>query len=146
VPAALRFPSEEWWSAVAAALQADPEVRAAVAEFGAFAAGAVVQRGPGLARDFCVLLKIAPDAPPVLSFPDDEDELEDFAPDYIAWAPYPLCRELLEAAHSGKQVDPLKLIFSGRIKLQGDLQRIVRAAGKHPGRGLAALRSVATEL
>jgi hypothetical protein len=109
-------------------------------------AGAVVQRGPGLARDFCVLLRIAPNAPPVLSFPDDEDELEGFAPDYIAWAPYPLCRELLEAALSGKQVDPLKLVFSGQIKLQGDLQRIVRAVGKHPRRGLAALRSVPTEL
>jgi hypothetical protein len=142
----LRFPSKEWWSAVAEALQVDPEVRAAVAEFGAFAAGAVVQRGPGLERDFCVLLRIAPEAPPVLSFPDDEDELEDLAPDYIAWAPYTLCRDLLEAALAGKQVDPLKLVLSGRIKLQGDLQRIVRAAGRHPGRGLAALRSVATEL
>lgn len=142
----MKFPSRHWCSAVAAALHDDPEVRAGVAAFGAFVAGAVVQRGPGLGQDFCVLARITPDAPPVLSFPDDEDELEDLGPDYIAWAPYPLCRDLLEAALSGKPVDPLKLILSGKIKLRGDLQRIVRVAGQHPGRGLAALRSVPTEL
>ncbi|GAC1338193.1 MAG: hypothetical protein NVSMB23_05610 [Myxococcales bacterium] len=142
----LRFPSEEWCSAVAAALHGDPEVRAAVAAFGAFTAGVVVQRGPALSQDFCVLARIVPGADPVLSFPDDEDELEELEPDYLAWAPVALCRELLAAALGGAPVDPLKLILSGRIKLKGDLQRIVRAAGKHPGHGLAALRSVPTAL
>lgn len=142
----LRFPSEEWCTAVAAAFHADAEVRSAVAEFGAFTAGAVVQRGPGLARDFCVHARIAPDAGPALSFPDDEDELEELGPDYLVWAPHALCRDLLAAVLAGRPVDPLKLVLSGRIKLQGDLQRVVRAAGKHPGRGLAALRSVSTTL
>jgi hypothetical protein len=117
---------------------------AAVADFGAVAAGAVIEKGDGLARDFCVLARIAPGRPPELIFCDDEDELEELEPDYLARVPHALCRELLEAAFAGKPVDPLQLVFQRRIRLEGDLQRIVRAAGRHQGAGLGALRAVPT--
>ena len=47
-------------------------------------------------------------------------------------------------ALAGRPSDPLKLIFARRIRLQGDLQRLVRSAGKHFGLGVEALRAVST--
>ena len=141
----LAFPSQHWCTAAAEALHGDAGVRAATLAFGAVTAGIVVQQGQGLARDFCVLARIAPGKPPELSFPDDEDELEELEPDYLAWAPVELCRELLQDALAGRPGDPLKLVFARRIRLQGDLQRLVRAAGKHAGVGIEALRAVPTK-
>jgi hypothetical protein len=146
VTAPLEFPSKEWCRAAAAALHSDPAVRAAVADFGPVAAGVVVQRGPGLASDFCVLARIEGDGPPGLSFPDDEDELEELGPDYVAWVPVELCRELLREALAGRSPDPLQLVLARRIRVQGDLQRLVRAAGRHAATGVAALRTVPTSL
>src|SRR4051794_30762478 len=95
------FPSPEWCEAAAAALHDDPSVQAALADFGPVVTGIVVERGAGLQSDFCVLARVAPGKPAALSFPDDEDELEDLQPDYIAWAPHALCRSLLGAAMRG---------------------------------------------
>jgi hypothetical protein len=141
----MRFPSREWLEAAAAALAADPSVTAAVADFGAVTAGAVIGRGSGLAEDFCVLARIEPGKKAQLRFPEDEDELEDLEPDYICWVPYALCRALLQTAFSGKAPDPMKAILSGQMKLKGDLQRIVRQAGRHPHAGADTLRALPTE-
>src|SRR5205823_3915859 len=99
----LRFPPEVSGQRVNFNL----EVQAAIAEFGPVVAGIVVERGAGLRSDFCVLARIAPGKPASLSFPDDEDELEELSPDYIAWAPHALCRSLLGAAMRGERPDPL---------------------------------------
>ena len=142
----LTFPSKEWCLAAAQALHVDPTVQAALAEFGPFTAGAVIERGDGLARDFCVLTRAAPGLPPKLDFLDDEDELEEHAPDYLAWIPHRLVRELLEQVMAGQTPDPLQLVLSGRVKVQGDMKRVVRVAPRHPTAGVAALRSVPTRL
>jgi hypothetical protein len=141
----MRFPSREWCEAAAAALARDPDVVAAVADLGPVVAGAVITRGAGLSQDFCVLARLEPGKPTQLRFPDDEDELEDLEPDYICWVPYALCRSFLQTALEGGHPDPLKAILAGQMKLQGDLQRIVRLAGKHQGAGAATLRALPTE-
>ena len=141
---ALLFPSKEWCRAAAVALQADPTVQAAVAEFGAFTAGTVIVRGDGLASDFCLLAKVVPGEEPVITFCDDEDELEEHQPDYLGWVPHKLARDLLRTAQAGQTPDPLKLLTSGQVKLEGDLARIVRIAGRHQNAGLAAIRSIPT--
>jgi len=143
---ALVFPTREWCLAIAQALHADPSVHAALAEFGPFVGGAVIERGDGLKRDFCVLVRAAPGKPPVLEFPDDEDELEELEPEYLAWIPHKLARELLEQVQSGKTPDPVQLLLSGRVRLQGDVQRVVKVAPRHPTAGVTALRSVPTQL
>jgi hypothetical protein len=140
----LLFPSREWCEAAAAALQEDPAVQAAVADFGPVVTGIVVERGAGLASDFCVLARVAPGRKATLSYPDDEDELEELHPDYIAWAPHALCKKLLGATMRGERPDPLRAILERKIRLAGDLQRLVKHAGRHQGAGLDALRRVPT--
>jgi hypothetical protein len=137
----MRFPSREWFQAVAVALEKDPAAQGAAADFGPVTAGMVLTKGAGLESDFCVLARIEPGKPAVLRFPEDEDELEELEPDYIAWVPY----ALMKSAARSQKIDPLKLILSGQIKLKGDLQRVVKHAGKHQGAGAATIRAVPTE-
>jgi hypothetical protein len=143
--ASLVFPSRAWCEAAAAAMLHDPAVRAAIADFGAVVAGIVIERGGGLASDFCVLARIEPGKPVKLSYPDDEDELEELEPDYIGWAPYALCKTLLEETLAGRRPDPLRAILERKVRLKGDLERLVKHAGRHKGAGLDAIRSVPAE-
>jgi hypothetical protein len=141
----MKFPSREWCEAAAAAMLRDPRAIAAVADFGRVVAGIVIERGAGLASDFCVLARIEPGRPAKLSYPDDEDELEEYQPDFVAWISYGLCRALLEQAIAGRRPDPLRAILERKVRLQGNLQRLVKHAGRHQGAGLDALRAVPTE-
>ena len=141
----MKFPSREWCAAAAAALLRDPSAVSAIADFGPVVAGVVIEKGGGLRSDFCVLARIEPGRPVQLSYPDDEDELEEYEPDYIAWAPYPLCRALLSQAIAGKRPDPLRAVLERKVRLQGDLQLLVKHAGRHKGAGFEAIRAVPTE-
>jgi len=141
----MRFPSREWCEAAAAAMTRDPAVKAAIADFGAVVAGVVVERGDGLASDFCLLARIQPGKPPSLSYPEDEDELEALEPDYIGWASHSLCKQLLRATQRGERPDPLRAILERKVRLKGDLERLVKHAGRHQGAGLEAVRGLPTE-
>ena len=141
---ALLFPSRAWCEAAARALLADQQVKLALSEFGAVTAGMVVERGEGLESDFCLLARLRPQEEARLEFPDDEDELEELEPDYIAWAPHALCKELLRAALAGARPDPLRAVLERRVRLRGDLERLVKHAGRHRGAGLDAIRAVPT--
>jgi hypothetical protein len=141
---ALLFPSRAWCEAAARALLADEQVQLALSEFGPVTAGMVVERGEGLPTDFCLLARLRPQTEAQLEFPDDEDELEELEPDYIAWAPHSLCKELLRAALAGARPDPLRAVLERRVRLRGDLQRLVKHAGRHRGVGLDAIRAVPT--
>ena len=145
MPEALLFPSRQWCEAAAKALLSDEQVRAALAEFGPVTAGVVIERGDGLASDFCALARLRPGKAPDVSFPDDEDELEELEPDYIAWAPHALCKQLLRQALSGASPDPLRAVLERRIRLKGDLERLVKHAGRHRGAGLGAIRALPTQ-
>ena len=142
----LTFPSRDWCEAAASALHQDPLARAALVDFGPVVAGIVVERGAGLASDFCLIATLVPGKRAQLRYPQDEDELEELEPDYIAWAPHALCKELLRAALGGAHPDPLRAILNRQIRLRGDLQRLVRQAGKHQAAGLAAFRALPTQL
>ena len=141
----MKFPSREWCEAAAAALVRDPAVTAAIADFGPVAVGVVIQRGARLPSDFCVLARLHPGRPAKLSYPEDEDELEELDPDYIAWAPYAVCRKLLQQAIAGERADPVRAILERRIRLRGDLQKLVKYSGRHQAAGLEAIRAVPTE-
>jgi hypothetical protein len=141
---ALLFPSQAWCEAAARALLADDEVQRALADFGPVTAGMVVERGEGLPSDFCLLARLRPAATAQLEFPDDEDELEELQPDYIAWAPHALCKEMLRAALLGARPDPLRAVLERKVRLRGDLERLVKHAGRHRGAGLEAIRAVPT--
>ena len=132
----MKFPSREWFEAAAVEMLTDPAVIAAIADFGPVVAGLVIED-----PSFCVMARIEPGKPVKLTYPQDEDELEEFEPDYIGWAPHDLCKTLLQQ----ERPDPLKAILEGKVRLKGDLERLVRHAGRHRGAGLEALRSVPTE-
>ena len=114
----MKFPSREWCEAAAAAMLRDPAVTAAIADFGPVVVGVVIQRGSRLPGDFCVLARLHPGRPAKLSYPEDEDELEELEPDYVGWASYDLCRELLEATFAGKRPDPLQAILKQPLGLR----------------------------
>ena len=141
----MKFPSRAWSEAAAAAMLQDPAVIAAIADFGAVVAGIVIEKGGELSSDFCVLARIEPGKKIALSYPDDEDELEEYEPDYICWASYALCRSLLEQTLAGKRPDPLKAVLERKVRLKGDLERLIKHAGRHKGAGLDAIRGVPTE-
>ena len=46
---------------------------------------------------------------------------------------------------AGKRPDPLKAILERKVRLKGDLERLVKHAGRHRGAGLEALRGLPTE-
>jgi hypothetical protein len=135
------FPSREWCESAAVSLLRDPRVIAAIADFGPALWGLVLERGGGLASDFCLLARIEPGKAVQLSFPDDEDELEEYEPDYIGWVAYPICKALLQSARP----DPLKAILDRKVRVKGDFERLVKHAGRHQGAGLDALRALPTE-
>jgi len=141
----MKFPSREWCEAVAAALARDPSASAAAAGFGPVVAGVVVEKGGGLEEDFCVLFRAAPGQGVKLEFPEDEDELEELEPDYVAWAPYSLCKTRLQEARRGGRPDALRAIVERRVRLRGDLDRLVKHAGRHRGAGIEAIRAIPTE-
>ena len=141
----MKFPSEEWCRAAAKAMLADPAVIAAIRDFGAVVAGIVIERGAGLKSDFCALVRVASAEAVHLEFPEDEDELESLEPDYICWISYELCRSLLEETFAGGRPDPLQAVLQRKVRLKGDLERLVRHAGRHRGAGRDALRTIPTE-
>jgi hypothetical protein len=141
----MKFPSREWCEAAAAAMLRDRAVIAAIADFGPVVAGVVIERGGRLRTDFCVLARLQPGRPARLSYPDDEDELEELEPDYIAWAPYALCRKLLQQAIAGERPDPVRAILERKVRLRGDLEKLLKHASRHQAAGLGAIRAVPTE-
>ncbi len=141
---ALLFPSKEWSRELAKRLHADAGIQAALRELGPFTAGAIAEKGGALEQDFCVHIEAAPGREAILTFCEDEDELEEMEPDYLVRAPYPLARELLEQTLAGQPPDPLKLLGSRKIAVQGDLGRAIAVGGRHPFAGLETLRAMKT--
>jgi hypothetical protein len=53
---------------------------------------------------------------------DDEDEVLELAPAYVVRARYGVVRSLLQGA------DPVQATLSGRVRVEGDLEALVRRA------------------
>ena len=136
----LLLPSQEWARELSRRLAVDAGVQVALAEFGAFTAGAIVERGAGSRRTSACTSKRLPDVEAILTFCEDEDELEELRPHYLVHAPHALARDLLLRTLAGETPDPLPLLTSGKVSFRGDLARVVRVGGRHPLAGLATLR------
>ncbi len=135
----VRFASREWIDAVVAALNAQPDLPAAL---------------QGLGRDAALVVEADPPAWPrtVAAWGEqragriarwrllaDEDELLELEPAYVIRVPYRVLRTLVGGA------DPVEAALSGRVKVQGDLEALVsRAQYRHVVD--AALAAVTTEL
>jgi SCP-2 sterol transfer family len=114
------FPSEAWLAAVLAEVNRHPQLAEALAGLGPDLAAVVEADPPALRTPFAAYGRqergrIA--AWRVLPDPDDIWELE---PAYVVRAPYRVWKALLNGE------DPVKAALSGRVKVEGDLQALVR--------------------
>jgi hypothetical protein len=116
----MRFGSREWIAAVVAALNAQRDLSAAL---------------QGLGRDAALVVEADPPAWPraVAAWAEhdgrriarwrllaDDDEVLELEPAYVIRAPYRAYRQILGGA------DPVQAALSGRVRVEGDLEALVR--------------------
>jgi hypothetical protein len=133
----VEFGSRAWIAAVVDALNAQPGLPAALSGLGQDLA-VVVEPSPGFRRPLVAWGRQAGGRIAEWRVLHDEDELLELTPAYVVRAPYRLWREVLAGG------DPVKAVLSGRIKVQGDLEALVRRAQHRPVVD-AALAAVRTE-
>jgi hypothetical protein len=118
----LRLGSPEWFEAMCSALNAHPELPAALS---------------GLGKDAAVVLEADPPAWPatVVAWAEhrggriaawrllhDEDELLELEPAYVIRVGYRVLRTLFTGE------DPVQAALSGRVRVEGDLEALIRKA------------------
>lgn len=135
----MRFASREWIEAAVAALNAQPELARALDGLGRDAALIVEAQPPAFPRT--VAVHGAHEGGRVVRWRilADEDEVLELEPAYVLRAPYGVWRSLLQGG------DPVRAALSGRVRVDGDLEALVRRAG-YRYVVEAALRAVETEL
>jgi hypothetical protein len=135
----VRFASREWIEAVVAALNAQPDLGRALEGLGGDAALVVEAERPAFPRTVAVHAEHAGGRIVRWRILVDEDELLELEPAYVIRAPYGVWRSLLRGG------DPVQAALSGRVKVEGDLEALVRRAGYRSVVD-TALRAVPTEL
>lgn len=131
------FGSPDWIAAVVARLAEQPGLPAALAGLGPDL-GLVLERSPGLERPVAVWGRHAGGRIQEWRVLEDEDELLELEPAYVVRAPYATWKALLRGG------DPVRAALSGQVRVQGDLQALIRQAA-HRVVVDAALAAVPTE-
>ena len=119
----MRFASREWIDAVAAALNAQPDLPRAIAGLARDAAFVVEAERPAFPRAVAVYAEQAAGRIARWRVLADEDDILELEPAYVVRAPYRTWRELFLGG------DPVKAALSGAVKVEGDLEALVRRAG-----------------
>ncbi|HEX9050216.1 MAG TPA: SCP2 sterol-binding domain-containing protein [Anaeromyxobacter sp.] len=135
----MRFASREWIDAVAAALNAQPDLPRALHGLGRDAAFVVEAEGPAFPRAVAVYAEHAGGRVARWRVLPDEDDILELEPAYVIRAPYRTWKALLGGG------DPVKAALSGAVKVEGDLEALVRRSGYRYVVD-AALAAVPTEL
>jgi hypothetical protein len=132
------FATRDWIAALAAALNDQPDLSRALAGLPRDAALVVVADGRAFPRTLAV--HVEQDQGRIARWrvlPDEDDVLE-LEPAYVLRAPYRVWKALL----TGR--DPVQAALSGQVRVEGDLEALVRRAGYRYVVD-AALRAVPTE-
>jgi hypothetical protein len=135
----LRFGSREWVEAIAAALNAQPDLPAALAGLPRDAAFVVEPAPPAFPRAVAVHAEQERGRVVRWRLLADEDDLLELEPAYVLREPYPVWAALLRGE------DPVKAALAGRVRVEGDLEALVRRSGYRYVIE-AALAAVRTEL
>jgi hypothetical protein len=118
----MRFATREWIEALLGALHLQPDLPRALAGLGADA-GVVIERdGPAWPRDVAAWGCHAGGRVTEWRLLPDPDDLLELRPAYVLRAPYRTWRALLEGE------DPVKAALSGLVRVEGDLEALVRRA------------------
>lgn len=134
----MRFGSREWIDAVVAALNRQPDLSRALAGLGGDAAFVVEAERPVWPGDLAAYARHARGCVVDWRFLDDPDDILELEPAYVVRAPYGAWKGLFNGA------DPVKAALSGRVRVEGDLEGLVRRSGYRYVVD-AALAAVATE-
>jgi hypothetical protein len=135
----VRFASREWIAAFVAALDAQPDLGKALAGLPRDAALVVEAEPPAFPRAVAVHGEQERGRITRWRLLDDEDELLEIEPAYVLRARYGVWRALLAGG------DPVQAALSGRVRVEGDLEALVRRAN-YRYVVESALRAVPTEL
>jgi hypothetical protein len=119
----VRFASREWIDAVVAALNRQPDLGRALAGLGADAALVVEADGPAWPRDVAVHARQERARIAAWRFLPDADDILELEPAYVLRARYGVWKALFRGA------DPVKAALSGTVRVEGDLEALVRRAG-----------------
>ncbi len=119
----MRFASREWIDAVAAALNAQPDLPRAIAGLGRDAAFVVEAERPAFPRAVAVYAEQAGGRIARWHVLPDEDDILELEPAYVVRAPYATWKALFRGG------DPVKAALSGAVKVEGDLEALVRRTG-----------------
>jgi hypothetical protein len=119
----LRFASSEWLAAVVREVNGHPDLARALEGLGADLA-AVVEREPGVVpHGLAAWGRQAGGRIVEVRALEDEDDVLELEPAYVVRAPLATWRSLLE----GRE-DPVRAALTGRVKVKGDLDGLVRRA------------------
>lgn len=133
----MEFASRPWLAAVVERLNAQPGLPAAL-EGLARDLALVVEPSPGFPRPVAVWGRQAGGRIAEWRLLHDEDEILELEPAYVVRAPYRVWKELLRGG------DPVQAALGGRLRVEGDLEALLRRAGHRPVAD-AALAGLPTE-
>ncbi len=119
----MRFGSREWIEAVVAALNAQPDLPRALAGLGRDAALVVGAERPAFPRAVAVYAEQAGGRVARWRVLPDEDDILELEPAYVIRAPYGTWKALFRGQ------DPVKAALSGAVKVEGDLEALLRRTG-----------------
>jgi hypothetical protein len=119
----MRFASREWIEAVAAALNAQPDLARALAGLGRDAAFVVEAERAAFPKPLAVHAEHDHGRVARWRVLADEDDILEIGPAYVFRAPYGTWKALLRGG------DPVQAALSGAVKVEGDLEALVRRAG-----------------
>ncbi len=135
----MHFGSRDWLSALAAALNAQPDLPRALDGLPRDAAFVVAADGPAFPATLAVHVEQERGRIARWRILADEDDLLELEPAYVLRAPYRVWKAILAGE------DPVRAALSGEVRVEGDLEALVRRAEYRPVID-AALRAVPTEL
>ncbi len=117
----MRFASREWIEAVVAALNAQPDLPKALAGLGGDAAFVVGAERPAFPRAVAAYARAERGRIASWRLLADEDDILEIEPAYVVRAPYRTWKALLRGER-----DPVQAALSGQVKVDGDLEALVR--------------------
>ncbi len=119
----MRFASREWIEAVVAAVNAQPDLAKALQGLARDAAFVVEADGAAFPRTVAVHAEQEQGRVARWRILADEDDILELEPAYVVRAPYRTWKALFRGD------DPVKAALSGAVKVDGDLEALVRRAG-----------------
>jgi len=135
----VRFPSAEWAAAMVAALNRQPDLGRALAGLPADLALVVEPDPPAWSGELAAWGRQEGGRIAEWRVLEDADEVLELEPSYVVRAPYRVWKALLRGG------DPVQAALGGRLRVQGDLEALVRRA-RFRYVVEAALREVPTRL